>query len=210
MKNIDPQLLELIERYVADELSEAERMVFENQLEQDPEIGEALDFFMAFEAEKEDFGRILMKEELRKIDAAMEQKAKPAALSIIAEEVLQKIADLTHKTIEEVSRLFQPIPEYHVLQLATDRSDTVKVKTPPIGEDYTNGTLIFELEQPGNYVIIVENNRRAIVFQKRLQKNERMTQIEVSGYPMGVYYWKLTELSKDWMQVGHFFVTLVE
>lgn len=213
MKSINPELLDLLERYVADELSEKERIGFEAKLETEGEIVEALDFFMAFETEKEDFGQLLMKQELQKIDFEMEQEKVYQPITSIAEEILQQIANFTYKTIEEVNRWFQPIPEYQSLLLATtDRSDsnfnTLKAKMPIVGKDYTNDTLIFELNKTGNYLLTIENNRREIVLKRPFLKNEKKISVDVTGYPMGVYYWKVMDLSKDWMLVGDFLVTI--
>lgn len=208
MNSINPELLDLLERYVADELSEQERTAFETKLEEDSEVAEALDFFMAFEAEKENFGRLLMKQELQKVDLEMQKEKALTRISIIAEEVLQKMADLTQKTLEEVSRWFQPIPEYQTLQFATDRSDAVKAQTPISGKDYTNGILTFRVEKAGNYLITIENNQREILFKKSLQSNETELSLSVAGYPSGIYYWKLIDLPKDSILMGHFLVTL--
>ncbi len=208
MNTINPELLELLERYIAHELPEQERIVFEVKLKEDKEIAETLDFFMAFEAEKENFGRFLMKQELQKVDLEMEQEKVYQPITSITEEVLQRIANFTHQTIEEVSGWFQPIPEYHALRLATERSDVLQAKTPTLGKDYTNETLIFEMEEIGDYLITIENNQREIVHKKHLQQGEKTASIYVTGYSMGIYYWKVMQLSKDSMLMGHFLVTI--
>ena len=208
MKSIEPKLLELLERYVADELSEKERDAFEGDLEEKPELADVLDFFLAFEAEKEDFGRILMKTELQKIDAEMKTATSMVTITSLTVDALQRIADVVDKTIEEVSRWFQPIPEYQVLLGGVDRSEGLRAKTPAIGGDYTNGVLTFEFDQSGDFLITVENNRREIVVKKRVEKEEKKVLVEVSGYPMGVYYWNVIDLSRELMIRGDFLVTL--
>ena len=46
MTSLDPNLLDLLERYVSDEMTDSERLNFEDRLSKEQEIGDALDFFL--------------------------------------------------------------------------------------------------------------------------------------------------------------------
>ncbi|MFK7907238.1 MAG: hypothetical protein AB8B69_19025 [Chitinophagales bacterium] len=163
MMSINTQLLDVLERYVAYELSEKERTDFETRLEKEEEVADALDFFLAFEAEKEDFGRALFKEDLRKIDAEMQLETAPViTVSSLVEGTLERIAAFLDKSIGEVSTWFQPIPEYQALLVGTHRSHTGiwEVAVPTVGADYTNDTLVFEFKEKKEFLLTIENNQR--------------------------------------------------
>lgn len=209
MNRIKPELLDLLERYIADHLSETERAEFEAKLNEDRELADLLDFYLAFEAEKEDFGRVLMKQELQKIDAEMEEEVAPLPFAIIAKEKLKQLADYAQKTLEEVSLWFQPIPEYHSLLGIADRSSSGKIQTPTLGKDYTYEALIFEVEPRGNYLITIENNKREKMVERPIQEKEKKVVIEVKDFPMGVYYWKFMDLSNESVLIGDFLITMV-
>ena len=208
MKRIKPELLDLLERYIADNLSKKERTEFEVKLQEDDELADLLDFYLAFEAEKEDFGRILMKQELQKIDAEMEKEASNVSFVVIAEERLQQLAVYAQKTLKEVSLWFQPVAEYNHLLGVADRSNSRTVRTPVLGKDYTDESLTFEIDPSGNCLVIIENNKREKLVERPIQETEKKVIIDVKDFPMGVYYWKFMDLSNESVLIGDFLITM--
>ncbi|MFK7907017.1 MAG: hypothetical protein AB8B69_17920 [Chitinophagales bacterium] len=71
MIDLDCRLLDKLEEYVAGKISEEEAGRFEADLVKDSDLAQTFSFFMEFEAEKENFGRCVFKQELQKIDDEM-------------------------------------------------------------------------------------------------------------------------------------------
>lgn len=211
MMSINTQLLDVLERYVADELSEKERTNFEIRLEEEGEVADALDFFLAFEAEKEDFGRALFKEDLRKIDAEMKLETTPvAAISSLVTKTVERVSAFLDKSIEEVGTWFQPIPEYQILLAGTDRSSigNWEITMPTIGADYTNGKLVFEFNEKKDFLLTIENNQRQEVEKHSVFAKKTNLTIDVSSYNPGLYYWKVMHLASENILIGDFLVTV--
>ncbi len=213
MMSINTQLLDVLERYVADDLSEKERTDFETKLETEEEIADALDFFLAFDAEKEDFGRALFKADLIKIDAEMKSETAPVVpVSSLLTETLERIATFLDKSIGEVSTWFQPIPEYQVLLAGTHRSHRAnnQVAAPPIGADYTNSKLVFEFNEKKEFLLTIENNQRQEFERHSVSAKQTDLIIDVSGYKAGLYYWKIVDFVSEDILIGDFLVTVKE
>jgi len=209
--SINTQLLDILEGYVADELSEKERTDFEVRLEKDEEVADALDFFLAFEAEREDFGRALFKEDLKKIDAEMKLEMAPViAISSLLTATLERISAFLDKSIAEVSTWFQPIPEYQVLLVNIHRSSTgsSQIVVPTIGADYTNDKLFFEFNEKKEFLLTIESNQRQELERHLISAKQINLAIDLSGYNPGRYYWKVMDLANEDILIGDFLVTL--
>ena len=209
MNSIDPQTLDLLERYVADDMEESERLHFETRLTKDYELENALEFFLAFETQKEDFGRLLFKNELIRIDEEMQlEKAKtllPADSKL--SKTVQQLAELLDNTLDEIASWFQPIPEYQLILTGTNRSNSGQVQTPVRGKDYTNSSLVFELEANTPFQISIENNQRKELEKHSISKEEITFSIHLSDYSPGLYYWKLVDIVNEEVLIGDFLVT---
>ncbi len=213
MASLDPNLLDLIERYVSDKMNESERFDFESKLSNEQGLDEALDFFLAFESEKDNFGRILFKENLKKIDIEMESQTVNQTVLQISEalkEKLLRLAKTLNKSIDEVASWFEPIPEYQLLISSNHRSHQSKTTTPLAGEDYTVNPLVFALDETSNYLLTIENNSRQQISEYTIPENTPHFSLNASNYTAGRYYWKLVDLKQENMLIGDFLVTPLE
>lgn len=207
MTSLDPNLLDLIEQYVSDEMNESERLKFESKLSNEQELEDALEFFLLFESEKDNFGRILFKENLQKIDAEMESQTVGQTVSQVSEALKKKwlqLANTLNKSIDEVASWFEPIPEYELLISSNHRSHQSKTTTPPSGKDHTSSPLAFTLNTASDYLLTIENNRRQQIGEYPIPKNTPHFSLNVSSYPAGRYYWKLVDLKEENMSIGDF------
>jgi hypothetical protein len=172
---------QLIERYVHNELSEAERKQFEQGLDADEALAEKV--FLT-----------------KLVHNTLAEKPRRNFRNI-----LSAVNDAYHTNLEE---LFQAVPYYEALITAEARSGgAMQVVSPQTGIS-CNNQLAFTLNADFSkeLKLTIENSKEDILLKTRIQAHTNTFTIDLpkKQFPPGRYYWKLK--SSEGRIIRNFFV----
>ncbi len=184
---------ELLDKYLNNYLTKAEKQLFEDLRTKDAAIQEEIDFFERFNKVQMLFGRDNLKATLTELEDELQKEEAPSLLTQFAAG-LQGVVKKIHYSIEELAELFRIEPEYHAALAYGNRSDTLELVSPENGVDASiEGSLKFQLKEELNIPIrlFIENNQKQPVLSESILPATAHFSVDVSEWKPGRYYWKL-------------------
>ena len=193
----------LIEKYILGELTAVESVLFEEMQKKDADFAKKTTFYQDFVGSMGVLGNQTLKTEFQNL----ELKLAKAAIAKKSTNVLSNIKKQINYTLEQITALFLPVPNYELAMSYTHRSQGFKLISPKNGINCSENSLIFELETAVNQTLDlqIENNKQELVLQESIDENENFFIIDLpNDLQAGIYYWKLSQ--KTDTLIGNFYV----
>lgn len=207
----DNQKLEIIERYLSDELSPKEQTVFQELLTSDEDFALAVLFQKDLMPSIAANGRQSLKlqfEELEKTIVAKNSKTQATVLDKIKQSIEAEIKELGY-TIEQFLQLFAPVPNYTTAIAATTRGNRFSLLSPENKVDCSEGFIRFDFGKALNneIEILIEDNQHNVLIEEEVRMGQReiVLDLPVLEFKAGRYYWKIIA-DEELVMIRTFFV----
>ncbi len=200
---------ELTLKYLYGQLSDEEEEQWKVFQEGDSAIEEDLAFFADFVSATELEGEAEIKLNLQNLEANLQKKKTSSSkIDLSPQRILEKINEAIDFTLDELTALFAPIPNYELATLQPNRSAKVKLTAPQNGVNIEGGILTFVFEKPTPEILQlkIENNRQELLLETTIPRGSESfeLQLEETTFVAGRFYWKL--VGSEGTQIGVFFV----
>lgn len=120
--------------------------------------------------------------------------------------IVQQLKEQLQYSLEELKKMFAPLPNYQLVLAQASRNDNTKVLHPKNGRDCSRGLLDFKLEAAPKqgFKVVVQNNRYQTLLEDRIPPKQSSFTLFLPEMPPGRYYWKL--ILNGEVLLGEFFV----
>lgn len=200
---------ELTLKYLYGQLTNEEETQWKTLQAENEAIEEDLAFFADFISATELEGEAEMKLELQNLESNLQlKKTSSFTIDLSPQRLLEKINQAIDFTLEELTALFAPLPNYELAALQPSRSSEVMLIEPENEVNIEGGLLTFVFEKPisENLQLKIENNRLEQLLETTIPQNSQAFELflEESIFAAGRFYWKLK--GSTGTQIGVFFV----
>ena len=191
---------DLIEKYLSNTLTSNEKRQFEQLQSEDSDFIAEIDFFENLLTSVEVFGDKEFARELKALDEEMElaYQKEQSGVGLSVKGLWEDFIEQIDYTVEQLTALFAPNPNYALLLNKTNRGEGFEVISPINELDCLDGILVFRLE--GKFkkelILSIENNRQELLHRTPIAVGTSIFEVHLSDIDIhqpGRYYWKLTD-----------------